>query len=338
MLVVLSQKVDTESSYADELFKTYHYPSKYKNQLHEGDTFVYYQGNRYDQTQRYYFGVGTIGKISSVDEENYYAELINCRPFTKKVPIYLPDDGYIEQLDYQSVRRSTNPPWQSSVRPISQSAFDYILQNSGIQSNQTSRKSIDQLKEDLKLSVKRFFLDGNSNAILEVERIAGEIAEVLHVGNRLPVIQQLEISAEPANESGDLRLQFIDYCKYMKMSYSYKPILIMALLHSNRTDGATTISEAVKFFRDYYDKRRTKGLPVEIKACVYMNPDATDRQIAANIISNPIKALSGTPFFCYDSAAEVFSFVPELWNALSKKDKLEVDMLCRQKLAKYYSP
>lgn len=35
MLVILSQKVDSESSYADELFNSYHYPARYKNQLHE---------------------------------------------------------------------------------------------------------------------------------------------------------------------------------------------------------------------------------------------------------------------------------------------------------------
>ena len=41
MLVILSQKVDSESSYADELFNSYHYPARYKNQLHEGDTVSY---------------------------------------------------------------------------------------------------------------------------------------------------------------------------------------------------------------------------------------------------------------------------------------------------------
>lgn len=45
MLVVLSHRIDFESDYADELFRTYHYPSRYRNQLHEGDRFVYYQGN-----------------------------------------------------------------------------------------------------------------------------------------------------------------------------------------------------------------------------------------------------------------------------------------------------
>ena len=36
MLVILSQKVDSESSYTDELFNSYHYPARYKNQLHNG--------------------------------------------------------------------------------------------------------------------------------------------------------------------------------------------------------------------------------------------------------------------------------------------------------------
>ena len=36
MLVILSQKVDSESSYADELFNSYHYPARYRNLLHKG--------------------------------------------------------------------------------------------------------------------------------------------------------------------------------------------------------------------------------------------------------------------------------------------------------------
>lgn len=63
MLVILSQKVDSESSYTDELFNSYHYPARYKNQLHKGDIFIYYQGNRYDKSQRYYFGVGSVARF-----------------------------------------------------------------------------------------------------------------------------------------------------------------------------------------------------------------------------------------------------------------------------------
>ena len=89
MLVVLSQKVDSASSYADELFHSYQYPAKYKNQLNKGDIFIYYQGNRFDKSQRYYFGMGMVGGILTEDGENYYAKLVDCQRFEKKVPIYL---------------------------------------------------------------------------------------------------------------------------------------------------------------------------------------------------------------------------------------------------------
>ena len=57
MIVVLSQKVDSESEYADKLFDLYHYPARYRNQLHKGDIFVYYQGNRFDKSQRTILGL-----------------------------------------------------------------------------------------------------------------------------------------------------------------------------------------------------------------------------------------------------------------------------------------
>lgn len=177
MLVVLSQKVDSESSYADELFSCYHYPARYKKQLHEGDTFVYYQGNRYDKSQRYYFGTGTVEKILTTDGQNYYAELVSCRQFEKKIPIYLPDGGYIEQLGYESVRNSINPPWQSSIRPLSQEAYDYILYAAGLQTTTKveNSDSVDVLKDKLKLAVKEFYVEGDFSAIHRIESIAAAI-------------------------------------------------------------------------------------------------------------------------------------------------------------------
>ncbi len=177
MLVILSQKVDSESSYEDELFKSYHYPSRYKNQLHKGDTFIYYQGNRYDKSQRYYFGVGTIGEILTTDGENYYAKLVDCRRFEKKVPIYLPDGGYIEQLGFETIRQRITPPWQCSIRPLSQDAYDYILNASGIEFSAESVhcSSIDELKDKLKLAIKDFFVEGDFSAIHRIKSIADAI-------------------------------------------------------------------------------------------------------------------------------------------------------------------
>lgn len=132
MFIILSQKIDTEFPYEGyQLYKTYHFPRWYHNQIHSGDIFIYYQGNRHERSQRYYFGTGKIGQIIKKDNDNYYAELLDVIKFKNKVPIYLSEDGYIEQLGYDTIRNRKNPPWQSSIRPLSKEAYRYILQRSG---------------------------------------------------------------------------------------------------------------------------------------------------------------------------------------------------------------
>lgn len=176
MIIILSQKIDTESIYTgDEVFKTYHYPRRYRNQIHTGDVFIYYQGNRYDKSQRYYFGTGQIGNIQIENEDNYYAELLNVVRFEKKVPIYLPDGGYVEQLGYDTVRKSINPPWQSSVRPLSKQAYSYILQHSG------NNEMISEYNAMLKKAIQSYYISNDKEAILRILEIAGQLAALYNL-------------------------------------------------------------------------------------------------------------------------------------------------------------
>ncbi len=174
MFIILSQKIDTESSYnGDKLFEVYHYPGRYRNQIHTGDTFVYYQGNRFDRSQRYYFGTGRVGKIKEADSDNYYAELLDVTKFENKVPIYLPEGGYIEQLGYDTVRKSINPPRQSSVRPLSEEAYKFILQKSG------NKKTIAELNAELKKSIQGYFMAQDKEALLDIINIARQVYEII---------------------------------------------------------------------------------------------------------------------------------------------------------------
>ena len=155
MLIVLSQKIDTESEYNDDVYKTYHYPRRYRNQIHEGDTFVYYQGNRYDKSQRYYFGMGKVGKITAEDEENYYADLLACQIFEKKVPINLPDGGHIEALGYETVRKRMNPL--------------------------KAYESVPELKEELKKSIHSFYIGEKNDSLLDILRITQKLCRALGI-------------------------------------------------------------------------------------------------------------------------------------------------------------
>lgn len=337
MLVILSQRVDFKSTYADELFNSYHYPAKYRNQLHKGDIFIYCQGNRYDKSQRYYYGVGTVGEILTSDGENYYAKLVDCQRFEKNVPIYLPDGGYIEQLGYESVRKSITPPWQSSIRPLSQEAYDYILNAAGIQSKPEvgDTKSVDVLKDKLKTAIREFFVDGDSSAIHRIESIAAAIGRATSVDDDLGNDNQSE-SYVPSETSDEKYAQLLEYCKSMKMSYSYKPILILALLHAGNKNGSVSIEKAAAYFRSYYTERKARGMCIEKKKCIYLRDDVTDKQIVANIIANPVKALVESSYFFYNEEKQELSVSPEIWYTIDRGKKSALTRLCNQKLKDYY--
>jgi len=338
MLIILSQKVDSDSTYSDKLFRTYHYPARYRNQLHKGDIFIYSQGNRYDKTQRYYFGAGRVGEVLSTDGENYYATLVDCQKFTKKVPIYLPDGGYIEQLGYDTVRKSLTPPWQSSVRPISQQAFDYILNAAGVQYSPKPEESLYVLREKLKKAVREYYVDRDNAAIFRIEDIASSIAHATNVETSdSQKAASCETVLNSSETSNDRLLSLVEYCMSMKMTYSYKPLLILALLNQGNDKGCIDIDAAVRYFRDYYQERCNQGLCVEKKPCIYQKKDVSDKQISTNLITNPVPALAQSGYFFFNSETKLFSISPEIWNVMDKKSKSEIKRICRKKLEDYYT-
>ena len=331
MLIILSQKIDTASPYSDEPFNSYHYPKKYRNQIHEGDVFVYYQGDRFEREHRYYFGVGTVGEILTTDGENYYAKLLNCQKFENKVPIYLPDGGYIEQLGYDTVRNSITPPWQSSIRPLSQEAFDYILNAAGVQTAPQKAESISSLQDKLRNAVRDYFVGENLAAIHRIESIAAAIGRATNISSEKESAPYLPSKA-PAEKLADL----LEYCKEMKMSYSYKPVLILALLHSGK-NGKISIEKAAEYVKGFYDDRKAHGLKAEKKQCIYLRDDVTTQQIIANLTANPVKALCESGFFFYNEGEQVLSLSPELWAVADRGSKSMLTRICRQRLNKYYS-
>ena len=129
MKIILSQRLNIKTDYEDVPFRTYHFPKRYRNQIHPGDRFIYYQGNRHKKTDRYYFGCGVIGEVEpDTTGESFYAEILDPHRFSNTVPIYLPErEGFIESLGYDQVRNKPKPSWQNSIRKISDDAFVEIL-------------------------------------------------------------------------------------------------------------------------------------------------------------------------------------------------------------------
>lgn len=91
--------------------------------------------------------------------------------------------------------------------------------------------------------------------------------------------------------------RLVEYCYKTNMSYSYKPVLIMALVEYG---GKIHISDAVDYFVQYYARRLSLGLIAERTNSIYSNLNCSLEQIANNIKNNPVKALLNSDYFEYD--------------------------------------
>jgi hypothetical protein len=136
MPIILSQRIDLVSEYADKPYFRYHFPKRYRNQVKTGDVFVYYQGDSRKLANRYYFGCGVIGEITAdkKGDGSLNAEVRFCVEFPRKVPIhFVSGEGkYYESLGFKTVRNKPTPSWQNSIRKLSAPAFCKIVSDDGL--------------------------------------------------------------------------------------------------------------------------------------------------------------------------------------------------------------
>lgn len=127
---------------------------------------------------------------------------------------------------------------------------------------------------------------------------------------------------------------FISYCQTMKMTRSYKPVLIIATLEYG---GCITVSQAANYFLHYYQSRKKKGLPPEFGTCIYAEENPARNAVFTNLTQNPIKALCNSGLFEYNKGENVFSVLPDIYDGLSLNEIDKAILLCRQRLDRYFN-
>lgn len=129
---------------------------------------------------------------------------------------------------------------------------------------------------------------------------------------------------------------FMDMIRQMDMSYSYKPILIKAILLNADKKGRVLLSDIVLFFRSYFAGRRNKGLIVEKAKSVYLNEAITDKQILQNILIYPYKRFEDMGMLYHTKNLGLVRVDESVWTHLSLQEKEEIKQICDEKLESYY--
>ena len=130
--------------------------------------------------------------------------------------------------------------------------------------------------------------------------------------------------------------KFMKFIETMDMSYSYKPVLIKAILLYADDKGRIKLEDIVSYFRSYYEGRRVAGLVVEKKNSIFAKGGYTDKEAERNILANPFKRFEDMQMLRHTKTLGIVQVDDAVWKKLTKEEKTEVERICDQKLIEYY--
>ncbi len=129
---------------------------------------------------------------------------------------------------------------------------------------------------------------------------------------------------------------FMDMVRQMDMSYSYKPVLMKAILLYADEKGRIKLDDIVNYFRSYYEGRRAAGLPVEKANSIFAKGGYTDKEAERNILSNPFKRFEDMQMLRHTKTLGIVQLDEAVWKRLSVEKKAEIERVCDEKLERYF--
>ena len=129
---------------------------------------------------------------------------------------------------------------------------------------------------------------------------------------------------------------FMEMVRQMDMSYSYKPVLLKAILAHADAKGRVKLDDVVAYFRDYYEARRVAGLKPEKANSIFAKGGYTDREAQRNILSNPFKRFEDMQMLRHTKTLGIIEVEPTVWKHLTADEKAGILQICNEKLDAYF--
>lgn len=130
---------------------------------------------------------------------------------------------------------------------------------------------------------------------------------------------------------------FMHEITHMRVNYSYKPVLVMAIMRGASKNGEIALSDLVDFFLDFYEKRQAAGFIIE-KADSSFVKFPNDRQHAARtIIRYPITVFENKHFISFNPQTSVLTVAKSIWQRIDAETKAFIEASCEKILEEYYT-
>ena len=134
-----------------------------------------------------------------------------------------------------------------------------------------------------------------------------------------------------------LKEDFLSFVRTGDMSMSYKPVLLKGMLTLADTKGEVNLDELTIYFRNYYQSRADRNLPIEIsKSTVNRINELTDFEVTRLMLTMPFEKFERKSFMEHKRELKRVAFNPQLWKLLNAGDRQQLIELCDQQLESYF--
>ena len=183
-------------------------------------------------------------------------------------------------------------------------------------------------------TIERYLRDGKLKADLEVPSGSGKPFRFFKEETLQDAVHKYHWTLIDDSNRKEL---FLDMVERMDMSYSYKPVLLQAILAFADERGTVALSDITRYFRSYYEGRRASGLIVEKPKSIFARGSYTDKEAERNILANPFKRFEDMNMMRHTRALGTIQVDEAVWKSLTPEEKQRIQTICEQKLNEYYA-
>ena len=126
----------------------------------------------------------------------------------------------------------------------------------------------------------------------------------------------------------------LNYCRSMRVLYSYKPLLIIALANTVSKNGETTLSEIAYYFIKFYANRIDNGLIAEKEDSIFSVKEINFSQAKQNILNNAARIFAKDGIIKINE--ERISLTEKVLPSF-QKEKEKLLTICEELLLNYYN-
>ena len=135
----------------------------------------------------------------------------------------------------------------------------------------------------------------------------------------------------------NIKQLFMDMAKQMTMSYSYKPVFILAFLDHMNEDGEALLEYVTQEFAAFYEGRVERGLPAEKKKCIFTKGGYTEKQVERLILTMPFKRFEDMGFMHHSKYLGTIKLNRQIMKTLTEEDLADLRAYCHNALERYFS-